>query len=95
MIEKIVALVFSIALLVITILWNLDAPTVENLSAVACSAIAVIALVVSLIRKDYIVVSDAASKGGRTIDDALKISNEIKNYIRKKNGRIYLRIKKW
>lgn len=94
MVEKITALVFSALLLILSIIGTVHTPSVDNIVAIVFSAIAVIAICITIFRKDYVLVEDEEAKGKRDIDNALKLANEIKPYIRKANGKITIKIKK-
>lgn len=94
MAEKITALVFSVLLLILAIIWTVINPSIDNIVAIVFSAIAVVAICITIFRKDYIVVEDEEARGQRDIDNALKLANEIKPYIHKENGKISIKIKK-
>ncbi len=94
MVQKITALVFSILLLILSIIGTVQNPSIDNIVAIVFSAIAVVSIAIVTFKKDYIVVSDEEAKGNRDVDNALKLANEIKPYIKKENGKIILKIKK-
>ena len=94
MVEKIISLVFGLILQVVTILLSLDNPSVENYVAVVCSAVIVVCSVVGLVHKDYVVLEEKPSKGTRPIDNGMMFQNDIVPYIKVKDGKLVLKVKK-
>lgn len=96
MVEKFIALVFGVVSLIIEALISMSTPSVESITA-AVFALAIVVLMVLMIRKErknVVVIEDNESKGKRDIDNALKLANEIKPFIKKKDGRISIKILK-
>lgn len=95
--EKIIAFVFGLLAFVIELAISVRNPSVGSVVAAVFALVIVIDMLI-LIRKEnseksrIVFIEDQESKGKRDIDNALKLANEIKPYIRKKDGRIYLRI---
>lgn len=89
-------MVFGVLALVLEVLLSVKAPTVESMVTVAFALVAVISVIVLIVRgrRNMVEVSDVEAKGKRDIDNALKLANEIKPYIRKKDGMIFLKIMK-
>lgn len=94
MIEKITTLVFGLILQVVTILLSIDNPSIENYVAVVCSAVIVIASLVGLVHKDYVELVQNPSKGKRPIDNGMMFQNDIVPYIKVKDGKLKLKVKK-
>jgi hypothetical protein len=94
MIEKITAFVFGLLALVLEVLVSIANPTVESIVAAVFAAVIVIATGISIFRKEYITLSESLPKDNRANSKVLKLSNEIAPYIKEKDGRITLKIKK-
>lgn len=94
MVEKIITLVFGMILLAVTVILSVETPSVENIVAVVCSAVIVVSSVVGIVRKDYVVLVQNPSKGKRPIDNGMMFQNDIVPYIKVKDGKLKLKVKK-
>lgn len=93
MVEKITALVFSILLLILSILLTIHESAVENIVAIVFSAIAVICNIIAIIRSPRVVeLCEDEPNGKRAIDNVLKLSNELAPYVERKGGKIKITI---
>lgn len=94
MIEKITAFVFGLLALALEVWQSLVNPTVESIVAAVFAAVIVICTAISIFRKEYITLSESLPKDNRANSKVLKLANEIAPYIKEKDGRITLKIKK-
>lgn len=88
--EKIIALVFGLLTLILEVLISIKNPTVESITAAVFALVIVVCVIVS-IRRTVTLVDDAPANGRY---NGLKLANEIKPFIKEKDGKITIRIEK-
>lgn len=95
--EKIIALIFGAVALALSIASTVHHATVESITAVAFAAAIVVTMVVLIIRDRKHTVTlteDAPVKGKRGIDKVMKLSNELAPFVKEKDGKISITVKK-
>lgn len=95
MVEKITALVFSALLLILSIIGTVNEPSIDNIVAIVFSAIAVIAICITIFRDKTVTIISDPPKGNRPVDRSMKLANEIAPYIKvREDGNIEITVKK-